>query len=72
MIVSLLHKVTWKLLSAASALLRSEAEKDTQLLVLRHKNGSAARVGDILTCPIGRVGLPRFDGQGLMRCDHAT
>ena len=35
MILSLLYKVTRKLLSAASALLRGEAAKDTELLVLR-------------------------------------
>ncbi|MCR3754526.1 hypothetical protein LX88_008542 [Lentzea californiensis] len=38
MIVSLLYKVTRKLLSAASVLLRGEAEKDAELLVLRHQN----------------------------------
>ncbi|NKE63253.1 transposase [Lentzea sp. PSKA42] len=38
MIVSLLYKVTGKLLSAASVLFRGEAEKDAELLVLRHEN----------------------------------
>jgi putative transposase len=37
-IVSLLYKVTWKVLSAASVLLRGEVEKDAELLVLRHEN----------------------------------
>lgn len=38
MIVSLLYKVTWKVLSAASVLLRGEAARDAELLVLRHEN----------------------------------
>ncbi len=38
MIVSLLYKATWKVLSAASVLLRGEAAKDAELLVLRHEN----------------------------------
>lgn len=38
MIVSLLYKATRKLLSAASVLLRGEAAKDAELLVLRHEN----------------------------------
>jgi putative transposase len=42
-IVSLLYKVTWKLLSAASVLLRGEAEKDAELLVLRHENAVLRR-----------------------------
>jgi hypothetical protein len=37
-IVSLLYKVTGKLLSAASVLLCGEAEEDAELLVLRHEN----------------------------------
>jgi putative transposase len=37
-IASLLYKVTWKVLSAASVLLRGEAAKDAELLVLRHEN----------------------------------
>ncbi len=37
-IVSLLYKATWKLLSAASVLLRGEAAKDAELLVLRLEN----------------------------------
>ncbi|MFF3469073.1 hypothetical protein [Streptomyces sp. NPDC002619] len=38
MIVSLLYKVARKLLCAPSVLLRSEAAKDAELLVLRHEN----------------------------------
>ncbi|WP_434444396.1 hypothetical protein [Lentzea sp. E54] len=38
MIVSLLYKVTWKVLSAASVLLCGEVAKDAELLVLRHEN----------------------------------
>ncbi|MER7178379.1 integrase core domain-containing protein [Streptomyces hyaluromycini] len=38
MIVSLLYKVARKLLCVPSALLRSEAAKDAELLVLRHEN----------------------------------
>jgi transposase InsO family protein len=37
-IVSLLYKVTGKLLSAGSVLFRGEVEKDAELLVLRHEN----------------------------------
>lgn len=36
--MSLLYKVTWKVLSAASVLLCGEAAKDAELLVLRHEN----------------------------------
>ena len=38
MSVSLLYEATWKLLSAASVLLRGEAAKDAELLVLLHEN----------------------------------
>jgi len=41
--VSLLYKVTRKLLSIPSALLRSEATKDAELLVLRHENAVLRR-----------------------------
>jgi putative transposase len=37
-IVSLLYKAARKLLSVPSVLLRSEAAKDAELLVLRHEN----------------------------------
>ena len=43
MIVSLLYKVTRKLLSIPSVLLRSEAVKDAELLVLRHENAILRR-----------------------------
>ncbi|MFF7394222.1 integrase core domain-containing protein [Streptomyces scabiei] len=43
MIVSLLYKVTRKLLSLPSALLRGDAAKDAELLVLRHENAVLRR-----------------------------
>ncbi|WP_231648592.1 integrase [Saccharothrix sp. NRRL B-16348] len=43
MIVSLLYKVTRRLLSIPSVLLRSEAAKDAELLVLRHENAVLRR-----------------------------
>ncbi|ROP41842.1 integrase core domain-containing protein [Saccharothrix texasensis] len=43
MIVSLLYKVTRKLLSVPSMLLRSEMVKDAELLVLRHENAVLRR-----------------------------
>ncbi|MFE9751123.1 integrase core domain-containing protein [Saccharothrix saharensis] len=43
MIVSLLYKVTRKLLSVPSMLLRSEMVKDVELLVLRHENAVLRR-----------------------------
>jgi putative transposase len=42
-IVSLLYKVIRKLLSAPSALLRSDAAKDAELLVLWHQNAVLRR-----------------------------
>ncbi|WP_202970620.1 hypothetical protein [Saccharothrix sp. ALI-22-I] len=36
--MSLLYRVTRKLLSSPSTLLRGEASKDAELLVLRHEN----------------------------------
>ncbi|WP_202970957.1 hypothetical protein [Saccharothrix sp. ALI-22-I] len=43
MIVSLLYEVTRKLLSVPSVVLRSEAAKDAELLVLRHENAVLRR-----------------------------
>lgn len=43
MIASMLYKVTRKLLSLPSALLRSDAAKDAELLVLRHENAVLRR-----------------------------
>nr|WP_238598122.1 integrase [Saccharothrix sp. ALI-22-I] len=43
MILSLLYEVTRKLLSVPSVLLRSEAAKDAELLVLRHENAVLRR-----------------------------
>ncbi|WP_123746886.1 integrase [Saccharothrix texasensis] len=43
MIVSLLYKVTRRLLSIPSVLLRSEAAKDAELIVLRHENAVLRR-----------------------------
>ncbi|ONI91565.1 integrase [Saccharothrix sp. ALI-22-I] len=43
MIVSLLYKVTRRLLSVPSVLLRNEAAKDAELLVLRHENAVLRR-----------------------------
>ena len=43
MIVSLLYKVTRKLLSVPSVVLRSETAKDAELLVLRHENAVLRR-----------------------------
>lgn len=41
--VSLLYKVTRKLISLQSVLLRSDAAKDAELLVLRHENAVLRR-----------------------------
>ncbi|MEU4769135.1 hypothetical protein AB0H12_38415 [Actinosynnema sp. NPDC023794] len=43
MIVSLLYKVPRKLLSVPAVLLRSQAAKDAELLVLRHENAVLRR-----------------------------
>jgi putative transposase len=42
-IVSLLYKMTRRLLSVPSVLLHSEAAKDAELLVLRHENAVLRR-----------------------------
>jgi putative transposase len=43
MIVSLRYKATRKLLSLPSALLRGDAAKDAELLMLRHENAVLRR-----------------------------
>ncbi|MET8012005.1 integrase, partial [Streptomyces sp. NPDC005271] len=43
MIVSLLYKVTRKLLTVPTVLLRRETAKDAELLVLRHENAVLCR-----------------------------
>jgi hypothetical protein len=43
MIVSLLYEVTPKLLSVPGVLLRGDAAKDTELLMLRHENAVLRR-----------------------------
>jgi hypothetical protein len=63
-IVSPLYKVTWKLLSAASVLLRREVKKDAELLVLRHENTVLRRqlAGRSATSRRTDSGSPRFPG----------
>jgi hypothetical protein len=63
-IVSLLYKVTRKLLAVPSVLLRTELAKDAELLVLRHEN---AVFGDnwrprYATSPRTGSGSPRCPG----------
>lgn len=57
MVVSLLYKVTCKLLSVPLVLLRSEAAKDAELLVLRHENTVLRRqlVGPVRYEPADRL-----------------
>lgn len=57
MIVSLLYKVVCKLLSVPVVLLRSEAAKDAELLVLRHENVVVRRQ---LTGPVRYEHADRF------------
>lgn len=57
MIVSLLYKVTWKLLAVPSVLLRSELAKDAELLVLRHENAVLRRQ---LAAPVRYEPADRF------------
>jgi len=56
-IVSLLYKVTRKLLAVPSVVLRSETAKDAELLVLRHENAILRRQ---LTGPIPYEPADRF------------
>ena len=57
MIVSLLYKVTRKLLAVPSMVLRSEAAKDAELLVPRHENAVLRRQ---LTGPVRYEPVDRF------------
>src|SRR3954467_4912973 len=57
MIVSLLYEVTRKLLSVPSVVLRSEAVKDGEPLVLRHENAILRRQ---LTGPVRYETADRF------------
>ncbi|ROP41784.1 helix-turn-helix domain-containing protein [Saccharothrix texasensis] len=57
MIVSLLHKVTRRLLSVPTVLLHSEAAKDAEPLVLRHENAVLRRQ---LTGPVRYEPADRF------------
>ena len=67
MIVFLLYKVTWKVLSAASVLLCGEAEKDSERLVLRHENAVLRRQ---LTGQIHYGPADRFWFATLSRSSH--
>ncbi|GAB2991818.1 hypothetical protein [Saccharothrix stipae] len=64
MIVSLLYKVTRKLLSIPSVLLRSEVSKDAELLVLRHENAVLRRhlAGRVRYEPADRLWLAALSG----------
>jgi putative transposase len=68
-IVSLLYKATWNLLSAASVLLHGAAEKDTELLVLRHENAVLRRQ---LTGHIRYEPADRFWFAALSRLIHRS
>ena len=57
MLVSLIYKVTRKLLSVPSVVLRSETAKDAELLVLRHENAIPRRQ---LTGPVRYEPADRF------------
>jgi putative transposase len=62
--VSLLYKVTRKLLSVPSVLLRSEAAKDAELLVLRHENAVLRRqlTGPVRYEPADRLWFAALSG----------
>jgi hypothetical protein len=63
-IVSLLYKMTRKLLAVPSALLRSEATKDAELLALRHENAVLRRqsTGPIRYEPVDRFWFAVLSG----------
>ena len=65
MIVSLLYKVARKLLSVPSVLLRGEATKDAELLVLRHENTVLRRqlTGPVRYEPADRLWFAALSGQ---------
>ena len=69
MIVSLLYKVTWKLLSAALVLVRGEASNGAELLVLRHENTVLRRQ---LVGPIRYEPADRFWFAALSRLIHRS
>ncbi|USX56328.1 integrase core domain-containing protein [Lentzea sp. HUAS12] len=69
MIVSLLYKVTRKLLSVPSVLLRREAVKDAELLVLRHENTVLRRQ---LAGPVRYEPADRFWFAALSRLIHRS
>lgn len=64
MIVSLLYKLTRQLLSVPSTVLRSEAAKDAELLVLRHENAVLRRqlAGPVRYEPADRFWLAALAG----------
>ncbi|ROP41876.1 helix-turn-helix domain-containing protein [Saccharothrix texasensis] len=64
MIVSLLYKVTRKLLSVPAVLLRSETVKDAELLVLQHENAVLRRqlVGPVRYEPADRFWFAALSG----------
>jgi len=63
-IVSLLYKVTRKLLSIPLVVLRSETAKDAELLVLRHENATLRRqlTGPVRYEPADRFWLAALSG----------
>ena len=65
-IVSLLYKVTRKLLSVPSVVLRSETAKDAELLILRHENAILRRqlTGPVRYEPADRFWFAALSGVG--------